>query len=54
MGTLKRLQKLVWTKKAKAQSLDEEKPTLINLSKLELSELLAVKHVLMKFILIKS
>uniref|UniRef100_F7GVH2 SAM domain-containing protein SAMSN-1 n=1 Tax=Macaca mulatta TaxID=9544 RepID=F7GVH2_MACMU len=31
MGTLKRLQKLVWTKKARVQSLDEVKPTLINL-----------------------
>ncbi|KAK2089453.1 hypothetical protein P7K49_032119 [Saguinus oedipus] len=31
MGTLKRLQKLVWTKKARVQILDEVKPTLINL-----------------------
>ncbi|XP_070453693.1 SAM domain-containing protein SAMSN-1 isoform X1 [Equus przewalskii] len=31
MGTLKRLQKLVWTKKARVPSLDETKPTLINL-----------------------
>ncbi|XP_054104921.2 SAM domain-containing protein SAMSN-1 isoform X1 [Callithrix jacchus] len=31
MGTLKRLQKLVWTKKARGQILDEVKPTLINL-----------------------
>ncbi|XP_019323295.1 SAM domain-containing protein SAMSN-1 isoform X1 [Panthera pardus] len=31
MGTLKRLQKLVWTKKARVPSLNEIKPTLINL-----------------------
>uniref|UniRef100_A0A8C8ZXS0 SAM domain-containing protein SAMSN-1 n=1 Tax=Prolemur simus TaxID=1328070 RepID=A0A8C8ZXS0_PROSS len=31
MRTLKRLQKLVWSKKARVQSLDEVKPTLINL-----------------------
>ncbi|ELW62267.1 hypothetical protein TREES_T100010867 [Tupaia chinensis] len=30
MGTLRRLQKLVWTKKARVQSLDEGKPTLTN------------------------
>ncbi|KAL2805269.1 SAM domain-containing protein SAMSN-1 isoform 6 [Daubentonia madagascariensis] len=31
MRTLKRLQKLVWTTKARVQKLDEVKPTLINL-----------------------